>query len=93
MGRYKTQESNNRRKKRQDFYAYYRELTISARSGGANPEHNPRLRKAIDDAKAANMPSDNMKKAIQRGTGELPGVNYEELIYEGYGPCGVAVMV
>lgn len=75
------------------FTRIIRELTISARSGGANPEHNPRLRKAIDDAKAANMPSDNMKKAIQRGTGELPGVNYEELIYEGYGPCGVAVMV
>ncbi|MDO8735287.1 MAG: YebC/PmpR family DNA-binding transcriptional regulator [Elusimicrobiota bacterium] len=69
-----------------------RELTIAAKQGG-NPESNARLRKAIEDAKAANMPTDNIKKAIQRGTGELPGVTYEEFIYEGYGPCGVAVMI
>lgn len=69
-----------------------RELTIAAKQGG-NPESNARLRKAIEDAKAANMPTDNIKKAIQRGTGELPGVTYEEFVYEGYGPGGVAVMI
>src|SRR5436190_576996 len=70
-----------------------REIAIAARTGGANPEGNPRLRKAIEDAREANMPSDNVKKAIQRGTGEIPGVHYEELVYEGYGPSGVAVML
>ncbi|MBN1384320.1 MAG: YebC/PmpR family DNA-binding transcriptional regulator [Elusimicrobia bacterium] len=75
------------------FTKIIRELTISAKQGGGNPEHNPRLRRAMDDAKAANMPADNVKKAIQRGTGELPGVTYEELVYEGYGPGGIAVMV
>jgi len=74
------------------FTRINRELTIAAKQGG-NPENNSRLRKAIEDAKAANMPMDNLKKAIQRGTGELPGVNYEEFVYEGYGPGGVAVMV
>ncbi|MFH1540988.1 MAG: YebC/PmpR family DNA-binding transcriptional regulator [Elusimicrobiota bacterium] len=69
-----------------------RELTIAAKHGG-NPENNARLRKAIEDAKTANMPTDNIKKAIQRGTGELPGVTYEEFVYEGYGPGGVAIMI
>ncbi len=68
-----------------------REITIAARMGGADPGSNPRLRRAIDDSKAANMPADNIKRAIQRGTGELPGATYEELTYEGYGPAGVAV--
>ncbi|MDD5688330.1 MAG: YebC/PmpR family DNA-binding transcriptional regulator [Elusimicrobia bacterium] len=75
------------------FTRIARELTIAAKQSGNNPENNSRLRKAIEDAKMANMPSDNVKKAIQRGTGELPGVNYEELSYEGYGPGGVAVIV
>ncbi|MFC1567014.1 YebC/PmpR family DNA-binding transcriptional regulator [bacterium] len=75
------------------FTKIIRELTVAAKIGGSIPENNARLRKAIDDARAANMPQDNMKKAIQRGTGELPGVNYEELVYEGYGPGGVAVIV
>jgi YebC/PmpR family DNA-binding regulatory protein len=75
------------------FTKIIREITIAARLGGGNPDSNPRLRKAMDDARDANMPSDNMKKAVQRGTGEIPGVNYEELVYEGYGPSGVAVMV
>ena len=75
------------------FTRIIRELTIAAKQGGGSPDNNARLRKAIDDAKIANMPADNMKKAIQRGTGELPGVIYEELMYEGYGPNGVAVMV
>jgi YebC/PmpR family DNA-binding regulatory protein len=67
-------------------------LTIAARAGGGDPESNSRLRHAIDGAKAVNMPSDNIKKAIQRGTGELEGINYEELSYEGYGPGGVAIL-
>lgn len=80
-------------KKGKVFTRIIREISVAARQGGANPEHNARLRKAIDDAKTANMPLDNVKKAIQRGTGELPGVVYEEIVYEGYGPGGVAVMV
>lgn len=75
------------------FTKIIREITIAARLGGGIAENNPRLRKAMDDAREANMPSDNMKKAIQRGTGEIPGVNYEELVYEGYGPSGVALIV
>jgi YebC/PmpR family DNA-binding regulatory protein len=75
------------------FTKIIREITIAARLSGGQPDSNPRLRKAMEDAREANMPADNMKKAIQRGTGEIPGVNYEELVYEGYGPSGVAVMV
>ena len=74
------------------FTRFIRELTIAARAGGGDPESNSRLRHAIDGARAANMPSDNIKKAIQRGTGELEGVNYEEFSYEGYGPGGVAIL-
>jgi len=75
------------------FTRFIRELTIAARAGGGDPESNSRLRHAIDGAKAVNMPSDNIKKAVQRGTGELEGINYEELSYEGYGPGGVAILV
>jgi YebC/PmpR family DNA-binding regulatory protein len=75
------------------FTRIIREITIAAKMGGGKPEANPRLRKAMDDAREANMPQDNIKKAIQRGTGELPGVNYEEQVYEGYGPSGVALMI
>jgi YebC/PmpR family DNA-binding regulatory protein len=75
------------------FTRFIRELSIAARAGGGDPESNSRLRHAIDGARAANMPSDNIKKAIQRGTGELEGVNYEEFSYEGYGPGGVALLV
>ena len=75
------------------FTKIIRELTTAAREGGGDPDGNPRLRAAILAAKAANMPSDNIAKAIQRGTGELPGVAYEEVLYEGYGPGGVAVML
>jgi YebC/PmpR family DNA-binding regulatory protein len=75
------------------FTKLIREITMSARLGGGSPESNPRLRKAIDDAKAVNMPADNIKRAIQRGTGELPGVTYEEVTFEGYGPGGVAILV
>ena len=80
-------------KRGKTFTRIGREVTIAAKMGGGNPESNARLRKAMDDAHAANMPSDNIKKAIQRGTGELPGLTYEEMTYEGYGPSGVAVMV
>jgi len=75
------------------FTKIIRELTTAAREGGGDPGGNPRLRTAIVAAKAANMPNDTMNKAIQRGTGELPGVSYEEVVYEGYGPGGVAVML
>ncbi len=70
-----------------------KEISMAARLGGGAPEANPRLRKAIDEAKAVNMPADNIKRAIQRGTGELPGVSYEEVTFEGYGPGGVAVFI
>jgi len=75
------------------FTKIIREMTVAARMGGGDPDGNPRLRLAILKAKEANMPSDNMKKAIQRGTGELPGVQYEEILYEGYGPGGVALLI
>jgi YebC/PmpR family DNA-binding regulatory protein len=75
------------------FTRLIKEITIAAKLGGGDPEGNPRLRGAIAAAKAENMPSDNIKRGIQRGTGELEGVNYEEITYEGYGPGGVAVIV
>jgi len=74
------------------FTRLIREITMSAKNGG-DPDKNPRLRTAIVAAKAENMPADNIKRAVQRGTGELPGVNYEEFMLEGYGPGGVAVLV
>ncbi len=70
-----------------------KEISIAARTGGGKPEDNPRLRKAIEDAKAANMPLDNVKRAIARGTGQEPGVTYEEITYEGYGPNGIAIII
>jgi YebC/PmpR family DNA-binding regulatory protein len=75
------------------FTKIIREITSAARIGGGDITGNPRLRLAVDKAKSVNMPADNIKKAIQRGTGELPGVNYEELTYEGYGPGGVAMLI
>ena len=75
------------------FTKLAREISVAAKQGGGNPEHNPRLRKAIEDAREANMPQENVKKAVQKGTGEIPGVNYEEIRYEGYGPGGVALLV
>lgn len=75
------------------FSLISKELTISARDGGADPEFNPRLRTIIAKAKAANMPQDNVDRAIKKGTGELPGVTIEELTYEGYGPGGVGIIV
>ena len=75
------------------FTKVIREITSAARLGGGDPNGNPRLRLAVAKAKDVNMPSDNIKKAIMRGTGELPGVTYEEAIYEGYGPGGVAILI
>ena len=74
------------------FTRLIKEISIAAKGGG-DPEKNPRLRTAVTAAKAENMPADNIKRAIQRGTGELPGVNYEEFMLEGYGPGGVAVLI
>lgn len=87
------------RKGRQDekrgkiFSRYAKEITVAAKMGGGDPSFNPRLRLAIDKAKGENMPNDNIDRAIKKGTGELEGVSYEEIRYEGYGPGGAAVMV
>tara|TARA_B100001146_G_scaffold53769_1_gene47068 strand:+ start:2397 stop:3146 length:750 start_codon:yes stop_codon:yes gene_type:complete len=75
------------------FTRIIKELTVAARVGGGDPDSNPRLRTVVADAKAANMPADNIKRAIRRGTGEEPGVSYEEATYEGYGPGGAALML
>ena len=75
------------------FTKIVKEISIAARLGGGDPDGNPRLRSAIEKAKEVNMPHDNVKKAIMKGTGELPGVAYEEYVYEGYGPAGVALMI
>src|SRR3972149_5495801 len=75
------------------FTKLIKEITVAARTGGGDPDGNPRLRAAIQAAKADNMPADNIKRAIQKGTGELPGATYEEAVYEGYGPGGVAMML
>ena len=87
------------RKGRQDekrgrvFSRLAKEITVAARMGGGDPGFNPRLRMAVDKAKAVNMPADNIDRAIKKGTGELEGVTYEEIRYEGYGIGGAAVMV
>jgi YebC/PmpR family DNA-binding regulatory protein len=75
------------------FTRLIKEITIAAKGGGGDPDGNPRLRTAILAAKAENMPAENIKRAIQRGTGELEGLSYEEILYEGYGPGGVAIMI
>jgi len=72
---------------------HIREITVAAKAGGGDPAGNPRLRLAIDTAKGANMPNENIERAIKKGTGELEGVSYEEVTYEAYGPGGVAIMV
>ena len=75
------------------FTRLIKEMTAAARGGGGDVDANPRLRLAVATAKAANMPADNIKKAIMRGTGELPGISYEDVNYEGYGPGGVAIFM
>ncbi|MGD9906182.1 MAG: YebC/PmpR family DNA-binding transcriptional regulator [Vicinamibacterales bacterium] len=75
------------------FTRLIKEMTVAARNGGGDIATNPRLRTVVAEAKAANMPAENIKRAIQRGTGELPGVTYEEINYEGYGPGGAAIII
>jgi YebC/PmpR family DNA-binding regulatory protein len=80
-------------KRGQMFTKLIKEISIAARIGGGDPESNPRLRTAVLKAKAANMPKDNIDRAIKKGTGELEGVSYEEILYEAYGPGGVAILI
>jgi YebC/PmpR family DNA-binding regulatory protein len=80
-------------KRGKKFTKVIKEITVAARLGGGDPDGNPRLRFLIDKAKDINMPSENVTRAIKKGTGELPGVNYEQYTYEGYGPSGIAVVV
>ena len=75
------------------FTRLIKELTVAARGGGGDVDMNPRLRTIVNEAKASNMPRENIERAIRRGTGEEPGVSYEEILYEGYGPGGVAIMI
>lgn len=75
------------------FSVFSKDITLAARDGGGDPDFNPRLRTCINKAKAQNMPADNIDRAIKKGTGELPGVTYEELLYEGYGAAGVGIIV
>lgn len=75
------------------FSRIIKEIAVAARLGGGDPEGNPRLRAAVNTARVANMPKENIERAIKRGTGGLDGVQYEEIVYEGYGPGGVAIMV
>ncbi|OQB06930.1 MAG: putative transcriptional regulatory protein [Candidatus Cloacimonetes bacterium ADurb.Bin211] len=80
-------------KRGQLFTRLVKEIILAAKSGGGDPEANPRLRTAIMNAKAANMPRDNIERAIKRGTGEIEGVSYEEVVYEGYGPNGIGLVI
>jgi YebC/PmpR family DNA-binding regulatory protein len=89
----KRKKAANDAKRGKVFTKIIREITVAAREGGGDEEFNPRLRLAIEQAKQAEMPQDNIDKAIKRGTGELEGVNYEEMSYEGYGPGGVALYI
>src|SRR3712207_4814575 len=75
------------------FTKLIREITVAAKAGGGDPAGNPRLRTAIDTAKAASMPKENIERAVKKGTGELEGVDYQEVLYEAYGPGGVALMI
>src|SRR5690242_13331078 len=75
------------------FTRLIREITIAAKAGGGDPAGNPRLRTAIDAARAASMPKENIERAVKKGTGELEGVDYSEVMYEGYGPGGVALLI
>src|ERR671932_258295 len=75
------------------FTKLIREITVAAKFGGGDPNGNPRLRTAIDAARAASMPKENIERAVKKGTGELEGVDYQEVVYEGYGPGGVAFVI
>lgn len=89
----KRKKGVNDAKRGRIFTRLIKEMSIAARDGGGNLNHNPRLRLAVEKAQAANMPAENIKRAIQRGTGELPGIAYEEVTYEGFGPAGVALII
>lgn len=89
----KRKKAVNDQKRGKLFNRLIREITVAAREAGGDPQFNPRLRLAVDTAKAENMPAENIERAIKRGTGELEGVRYEEVTYEGYGPGGVALFV
>ncbi|TAN38208.1 MAG: YebC/PmpR family DNA-binding transcriptional regulator [Nitrospirae bacterium] len=89
----KHKKANTDAKRGKAFTKIVKEISIAARLGGGDPGGNPRLRTAIESAKEVNMPHDNIKKAVMKGTGELPGVTYEEFVYEGYGPAGVAIIM
>lgn len=89
----KRKKAEEDRKKGKLFSKLIKEITVAARLGGGDPEANPRLSQAIEDANNANMPKENIEKAILRGTGELPGVEYEDMSYEGYGPNGTALYI
>ena len=81
------------KKRAKIFTKLIKEITIASRLGGGDISSNPRLRKAVSNAKSSNLPSDKIERAIKKGTGELGGVIYEEIIYEGYGPGGVAILI
>ena len=89
----KRKKAANDAKRGKMFTKLIREITVAAREAGGDPEFNPRLRLAIDTAKAASMPQENIDRAVLKGIGELEGVNYEEMTYEGYGPGGVALFI
>jgi YebC/PmpR family DNA-binding regulatory protein len=89
----KRKKAVNDNKRGQHFTKLIREITVAARAGGGDAAMNPRLRLAIDTAKAANMPAENIDRAVKKGTGELEGVDYQEVSYEGYGPGGVAIYI
>ncbi len=89
----KRKKAVNDARRGQTFTKLIRELTVAARDGGGDPNFNPRLRLAVDTAKAANMPQENIERAIKKGTGELAGVDYEEVVYEGYAPGGIALYI
>ena len=89
----KRKKAVNDSKRGQHFTKLIREITVAARAGGGDPAMNARLRLAVDTAKAGNMPAENIDRAIKKGTGELEGVDYQEIVYEGYGPGGVALYI
>ncbi|WP_339136415.1 MAG: YebC/PmpR family DNA-binding transcriptional regulator [Candidatus Electrothrix sp. GW3-4] len=89
----KRKKGANDAKRGKIFTKLIKEITVAAKMGGGDPDGNPRLRSAINAAKAENMPKDNIDRAIKKGTGDLDGAVYEEILYEGYGPAGVAVLV
>jgi len=89
----KRQKAKNDQARGKLFAKLAREISVAARQGGGHPNFNPRLRTAIDNAKAENMPNENIERAVKRGTGDLPGASYEECTYEGYGPGGAALFL